>query len=135
MVSNNQYRLGRMVGSGTRPAIDDGLLGVVVAGAPTGRGEDAGSPQRQVRQWTAPTFEVGADDAVPAGIDGEAVQLAPPLRFSIRTRVLRVRIAPQHPGASPSALLPDGTVDSVRSLARIVAGRDQSSTEPRTKEI
>ena len=39
MVSNNQYRLGRTIGSGTRPAIDDGLLGIMVAGAPTGRGE------------------------------------------------------------------------------------------------
>ena len=39
MVSNNRYRLGRTVGSGTRPAIDDGLLGVAIAGAPTGRGQ------------------------------------------------------------------------------------------------
>ena len=37
LVSNNRYRLGRAVGSGTRPMIDDGLLGVTVAGAPTGR--------------------------------------------------------------------------------------------------
>ena len=72
MVSNNRYRLGRTVGSGTRPAIDDGLLGITVAGAPTGRGERGRSPQRPVREWTAPTFEVDADDPVPAGIDGEA---------------------------------------------------------------
>ena len=39
LVSNNRYRLGRAVGSGTRPAIDDGLLGIAIAGAPTGRGE------------------------------------------------------------------------------------------------
>ena len=38
LVSNNRYRLGRAVGSGTRPRIDDGLLGVTVVGAPTGGG-------------------------------------------------------------------------------------------------
>ena len=125
MVSNNRYRLGRTVGSGTRPAIDDGLLGVMVAGAPKGRGEEGRLAQRPVREWSAPTFEVDADQPVPAGIDGEAVRLDPPLRFGIRTRVLRVRIAPQHPGASPSAQLPEGVVDGFRALARIaVRGPD-----------
>ena len=33
LVSNNRYRLGRAVGSGTRPRIDDGLLGITVAGS------------------------------------------------------------------------------------------------------
>ena len=42
LVSNNRYRLGRAVGSGTRPRIDDGLLGITVAGAPAGRGKEAG---------------------------------------------------------------------------------------------
>ena len=122
MVSNNRYRLGRTVGSGTRPAIDDGLLGVAIAGAPTGRGQ-LGRSQRPLREWTAPSFEVRADDPVPAGIDGEAVRLEPPLRFGIRNRVLRVRIAPRHPGASPSAQIPEGTVASVSVLARIATGR------------
>ena len=39
LVSNNRYRLGRAVGSGTRPRIDDGLLGITVLGEPSGRGE------------------------------------------------------------------------------------------------
>ena len=51
-------------------------------------------PQRPWREWTAPAFEVDADRPVPAGIDGEAVKLEPPLRFRIRPGVLRVRIAP-----------------------------------------
>ncbi len=127
MVSNNRYRLGRTVGSGTRPAIDDGLLGIAVAGAPTGRGEGGRLTQRPVREWTAPTFEVDADQPVPAGIDGEAMRLDPPLRFGIRTRVLRVRIAPQHPGASPSAQLPEGVVAGARALARIAGGRGRKS--------
>ena len=124
LVSNNRYRLGTEVGSGTRPAIDDGLLGIAITAAPAGRGERDRTPQRPVRQWSATTFEVRADQPVPAGIDGEALRLEPPLRFSIRSLVLRVRIAPQHPGASPSALLPAGFVDAVRELGRIAAGRD-----------
>ncbi len=38
LVSNNRYRLGRAVGSGTRPRIDDGLLGVAVASGRRGGG-------------------------------------------------------------------------------------------------
>ena len=128
LVSNNRYRFGA-VGSGTRPTIDDGLLGIAIAGAPAGRGETGRRPQRTLRQWSAPTFEVDADDPVPAGIDGEAVQLDPPLRFGIRAGVLRVRIAPAHPGASPSAQLPNSFIDGVRLLAGIASGN-----ESRTKE-
>ena len=36
LVSNNRYRLGHAVGSGTRPRIDEGLLGIAVASAPGG---------------------------------------------------------------------------------------------------
>ena len=81
LVSNNLYRLGRAVGSGTRPRIDDGLLGVTVLGAPKGRGESRGLFQRPVREWSAPSFEVDADSPIAAGIDGEALMLDPPLRF------------------------------------------------------
>jgi diacylglycerol kinase family enzyme len=123
LVSNNRYRLGRAVGSGTRPRIDDGRLGITVAGAPAGRGETGHLPQRPWREWTAPDFEVDADDPVPAGIDGEAAQLDPPLLFHIRPGVLRARIARRHPGASPSALLPESLAQSVLLLGRIAAGR------------
>lgn len=121
LVSNNRYRLGKAVGSGTRPRIDDALLGITVLGAPTGSGRLA---QRPWRTWTAPTFEVDAEHPVAAGIDGEAAQLQPPLRFQVRPGVLRVRVASQHPGASPSATLPDGLAQSARMLARIAIGRD-----------
>jgi diacylglycerol kinase family enzyme len=126
LVSNNRYRLGHAVGSGTRPRIDDGLLGVTVASAPTGRGEHRRLPQRPWREWSAPAFEVDADGPVAAGIDGEALRLDPPLRFRIRPGVLRVRIAPAHPGASPSAAMPEDFWETVRALARIVGGRAPS---------
>ncbi len=123
LVSNNRYRLGRAVGSGTRPRIDDGLLGVTVASAPAGRGGSQKGLQRPWREWSQPEFEVRSDQPVPAGIDGEAVVLEPPLRFGIMPGVLRVRIARQHPGASPSAAIPEGMFDGLKALARIAAGR------------
>ncbi|MET9270652.1 diacylglycerol kinase family protein [Kribbella sp. NPDC003557] len=123
LVSNNRYRLGRAVGSGTRPRIDDGLLGITVLGAPTGG--DERRVQRPWREWSAPTFEVEADRPLPAGVDGEALVLDAPLRFKIRPGVLRVRIAHQHPGSSPSATAPEGLRDGLAELVRIALGRDR----------
>jgi diacylglycerol kinase family enzyme len=127
LVSNNRYRLGTAVGSGTRPRIDDGLLGITVAAAPIGRpGRFA---QRPWREWSAPEFEVRSEHPVMAGIDGEAVTLDPPLRFRIKTGVLRVRIARSHPGASPSAAIPEGAWDAVRALVGIAAGQTLRTEE------
>ena len=77
---------------------------------------------------------VEAGHRVHAGIDGEAATLEPPLRFVIRQGVLRVRIAPHHPGASPSALLPDSYSGTARALLDIAAGRDPAAGEATTKE-
>ena len=123
LVSNNRYRLGRAIGSGTRPRIDDGMLGIAVVSAPSGRGQTADGPQRPWRDWSAPEFEVDADAPVPAGIDGEAATLDPPLRFAIRPAALRARVARAHPGASPSAAIPEGAMRGAIALARIAAGR------------
>jgi len=46
-----------------------------------------------------------APEPVHAGVDGEAVELSPPLRFAIRPAALRVRASSRHPGVSPSARL------------------------------
>jgi diacylglycerol kinase family enzyme len=118
MVSNNSYRLHNVVGSGTRPRIDDGRLGIAVLATP------AGHKRPRLMQWEAPTFEVDSDGPVPAGVDGEALVMDPPLRFSIHPGALRVRIAPHHPGASPSAAHPDGIVDAFVRLLRIVRTGD-----------
>ncbi len=115
LVSNNNYRLGRLLGGGTRPRIEDGELGIVAVNAPAGG-------ERAWREWSAAWFEVESGTPVPAGIDGEAATLDPPLRFRILPGVLRVRIARAHPGASPSALEPEGMWEALRALARIAAG-------------
>ncbi len=130
LVSNNRYRLGRAVGSGTRPSMEEGVLGITVASAPGKAGEGRQGPHRPWQEWSAPRFEVDAEAPIAAGIDGEAVTLDAPLRFRTRPGVLRVRISASHPGASPSANIPEGPWQGVRMLARIAAGRT-SAPEPR----
>jgi diacylglycerol kinase family enzyme len=99
LVSNNPYALDRPLARGTRPALDSGQLGIIVLDAP------GDSPRVPGRAWSAPRLEVNAPAPVHAGIDGEAADLEPPLRFASRPASLRVRISPRHPGASPSARL------------------------------
>ena len=93
-----------------------------MASSPAGRPEKKGLPQRPWREWSTPEFEVDADGPIAAGIDGEAMTLEPPLRFRIKPGVLRVRIAHAHPGASPSASIPEDLWGGVRALARVAAG-------------
>jgi diacylglycerol kinase family enzyme len=99
LVSNNPYALDRPLVQGTRPTLGDGRLGIIVLDAP------ADSPRAPGRAWSTPCLEVSAPGPVHAGIDGEAVDLSPPLRFAIRPAALRIRISSRHPGASPSARL------------------------------
>jgi diacylglycerol kinase family enzyme len=85
LVSNNPYSFEPPRQPGTRPALDSGQLGVVMLDRPAA-GLGAG------RTWTARQLEVTATPPVHAGIDGEAVELDPPLRFVIRPLALRVRL-------------------------------------------
>jgi len=113
LVSNNPYLLGPTLGSGTRPRLDTGTLGVVDFHPPI-------ATERSAARWrelTATELEVESDDPIPLGIDGEAVTLQPPLRFRVRPKALRVRIARDHPGASPSATVPKGFSSALRNLA------------------
>jgi diacylglycerol kinase family enzyme len=111
LISNNVYRLGRIVGSGTRPSLEDGKLGVSVI-AP-----DAGVGDGMVKRWSLPEMEVAGESPIAVGIDGEAMTLTPPLRFRMLPGALRVRIAAQHPGCSPSAGMPGAALPSVGLLA------------------
>jgi len=96
LVSNNPYALQPPPVAGTRPRLDGAQLGVVVVDMPSG------GRKPPVTAWSTPTFEVQAAALVHAGIDGEAVDLDPLLRFEIRPAALRVRISARHPGVSPS---------------------------------
>jgi diacylglycerol kinase family enzyme len=113
LVSNNRYRLGTLVGSGTRPRMDERVLGVAaVQAAAAGR----------LLEWSVEDFSVGAHSEVAAGIDGEAVKLTPPVSFRIRPAALHVRIAPAHPGASPSAAEPGSLGPGIARLFAIARG-------------
>ena len=117
LVSNSPYRLARALAAGTRPRLDCGVLGITVLAPSEAAGTGAGHVRLSMQQWTEETFEINSAAAVPAGIDGESVLLDAPLRFSTRPAALRVRIAPQHPGASPSAVLPDRPGRMIGGLA------------------
>ncbi|MGN6170474.1 MAG: diacylglycerol/lipid kinase family protein [Solirubrobacteraceae bacterium] len=122
LVSNDRYRFDRLVAVGTRPRMDEGVLGVTVLQ------EGDHALFSRWREFAAPTFDVDASQPVPAGIDGEAVELKPPLQFKSRPRALRVRIARGQPGASPAAGTPAGWGDGIRSLLRLAGGGDNNES-------
>jgi diacylglycerol kinase family enzyme len=121
LVSNDAYRLGTVIGSGTRPRLDEGVLGIAALTAERGRG--AASTGLALTQWSTPGFVVEADRPVAAGIDGEAATLQSPVRFDSRPGALRVRIARAHPGASPSTQVPRGIGGTIGELTSIALGR------------
>jgi hypothetical protein len=92
LVSNNPYALDPPRSPGTRPTLDSGRLGIVVLDSPRDTSRPTG------RAWSAISFEVTAPGPVHAGVDGEAVDLRPPLEFVIQPGALRVRIPASHAG-------------------------------------
>jgi diacylglycerol kinase family enzyme len=98
LVSNNPYAVDRPLAPGTRPALDTGTLGIILLPRPGAAGLPA-------RAWTARSLDLDAATTVHAGIDGEPVDLSPPIEFAILPTALRVRISARHPGVSPSGLL------------------------------
>jgi diacylglycerol kinase family enzyme len=94
VVSNNSYSLRRPGMTGARPSLQSGRLGVLVLDPPGAR-----TPGRA---WSAPSLRIDASVTVHAGIDGEAADLDPPLDFTIRRAVLRVRISSRHAGVAPA---------------------------------
>jgi diacylglycerol kinase family enzyme len=132
MVSNDPYRLNRLFGMGSRPRMDRGKLGVVAVRI-EGPGavaqflalEGAGQVDRFPgwRSWSAQEFGVESHQPVPAGIDGEALTLDPPLRFESRPGALRVRLAPHHPGRSPASTAPEGPRAVLVALGRTAFSR------------
>ena len=132
LVSNNPYVLNALVGAGSRPQMDTGRLGIVaieIKGTAQAAKFAALEAARQVqrfegwREWSADEFRVDSGSPVAAGIDGEAVVLEPPLRFSINPSALRVRLPPAVAGLSPAALRPSLSGSSLRELWEIASAR------------
>jgi diacylglycerol kinase family enzyme len=123
LVANNRYQLGRPSELGARERLDGGVLQVsalrartgaalarIVARAVAGR-VGAGAAWAQ---WESTEVRVDSRlPRLPAGIDGEAVVLAPPLEFRVLPRALRVLV--------PATLRPRTT--SPRPLSRLAVRR------------
>ena len=132
LVSNNRYVLDRLGGIGSRPRLDRGELGIVavqVANAAQAAKLVSLSALGQLsrfegwREWTASEFEIASNGPIATGIDGEAVVLDPPLRFTIAPGALTVLLPPAVAGLSPAALQPAFTGSTLRDLWQLAAGR------------
>ena len=132
MVSNNPYQLRRFRGAGTRPRLDTGQLGIF-ATRMRGAGAVAklvtlgtiGQHRRLggVLQWSSLDFEVRAGAPVAVGLDGEALVLAPPLRFVSLPGALRIRVPRRASGVSPAGGAVTLTRRNLWALVRIAAGK------------
>jgi diacylglycerol kinase family enzyme len=139
VVSNNPYELKRLGGAGTRPRLDTGRLGILATRVRGGRdfaklvvlGPHGQSRRaRGLFHWSCPEFEIRSGAAVPVGLDGEALLLAPPLRFASLPCALRVRV-PRHAGrVSPAEAAVAVTHGDVAGLLRIAVGKPRVSRMP-----
>ncbi|MCB1006198.1 MAG: NAD(+)/NADH kinase [Acidimicrobiales bacterium] len=129
-VSNNPYGE-TLAGQTSRPRLDTGRLGVTALRLEQPGGPQAflaalatGHPERYpgYGSWAVDAFVVDADGPVDVGLDGEAMSLDPPLRFSVRPAPVRVRLPRRAIGYSPAARA-IGTAETLRELANVVRGR------------
>ncbi len=136
-VSNNPYGES-ITGFGSRPRLDTGRLGIVTLTITDDRAAAvflsalaAGHPDRYegYKAWSSATFEVTSAGAIDVGLDGEALEMDPPLVFSIRPEPLRVRIPMHAIGYSPAAMAMDWR-SAAKNLGRIAAGRPMMDLRP-----
>jgi diacylglycerol kinase family enzyme len=109
-ISNGAYG-DTFEGLTSRPRLDSHELEIITLEIADGRAAAAlvaafaaRHPERfeGFRSWRSRTFEVTSGGPIDVGLDGEALTLDPPLRFSIRDRPVRVR-SPRHAiGYSPA---------------------------------
>ena len=131
LVSNNVYKLEGIGGLGTRARLDEGVLGVIVVEVHNGAelaqlvslsGAGRGSAYSGWHEWTTSALEVRSSQPIDLGIDGEAVTLESPVRLEVQPGVLRVRIAPHHPGVSPAQMAQVVQSGAPRRLLRAAFG-------------
>ncbi|WP_171042412.1 diacylglycerol/lipid kinase family protein [Sinomonas gamaensis] len=126
-ISNNPY--GRTPATLIRrPRLDGGRLGVIALRLPEDPAaarrlviDAAGHPERIPGSlaWETTVFEVDSGRPIEAGIDGEALDLAAPLRFAIRPGALRIRLPARAVRISPVAR----ALQNLRNLLRKGPGR------------
>ena len=131
LVANNGYELRGGGVLGTRARLDAGILQISALRARTGAalaGLVARVAVRRLRsgatwaQWTGTGLRVDAALAeLPAGIDGEAVTLAPPLEFRVLPLALRVLVPPALRPRAPRVTVRSWV--AVQMLWAVAAGR------------
>lgn len=126
LVSNNPYQVDQLAAAGTRPRMDTGMLGVVVARI---RDNDGAEPTTLTPllsglvTWTGTDFEVTSGAPVPVGLDGEAVTVEPPLRFRSLPGALRVRVPRHASGCAPPVRTVALSRDDLAALLTVALGR------------
>jgi diacylglycerol kinase family enzyme len=143
LVSNNPYRLNRFTGKVSRPKLDTGHLGIVVAQLRRAAAEiaelqttDRRQLQAQLRrlpgliEWSKPSFVVESRAAVPIGVDGEALVLDAPLRFVSLPGALRVRLPRHASGLVRAKRRAALNRHDFSALVRIVAGHPATPAQP-----
>lgn len=86
LVSNNRYRVDPRPPRGTRGDLDGAELGVIAL---------CGPPPVGLTEWSTPTFHVDSATPIALGIDGESVEMEPPLDFELLPLALRIRTPPR----------------------------------------
>jgi diacylglycerol kinase family enzyme len=137
LVSNDVYELTHLAGAGTRARIDAGMLGIVAArvrGAQVSRLvalELAGQVARYpgLVSWARQEFEVRSGGPVEVALDGEALVLDPPLRFSSLPGALRIRL-PRGVGLAPGARAVALTTPNLGTLVRVAVGGEVPGYQP-----
>jgi hypothetical protein len=126
LVSNNPYVTKPLAGAGTRPRLDTGLLDTgllgIVAVRPRRPDAERTGLLPEIEEWSAATFRVNSARPVPVGVDGEALELPPPLEFLSLPAALRVRLPRRAPGASHVAVY--GVRGTVAALVRVLRDRE-----------
>ena len=110
-VSNGPYG-STVTGLASRPRLDTGRLGVFALLVPTALSATrfiadfaAGHPDRfnGYLSWSSAALTVDSGAPIAVGLDGESLQMDPPLVFASRPGVLRIRLHAQAIGYSPAA--------------------------------
>jgi diacylglycerol kinase family enzyme len=86
LVSNNRYGVDPRPKHGTRGDLDGGALGVIALFGP---------PPRGLTEWSTLSFRVDSATPIALGIDGESVEMEPPLDFELLPLALRIRTPPR----------------------------------------
>jgi len=142
MVSNNPYVLGASPDVAQRRTMTSGVLGVVAISSRTGADAAAlatravlglGGRDPHLHEFTCTQFEVASRSGTArVGVDGEALELAVPVRFTIEPGALTILV----PRANPSVTLARHyRALGLGGLVRIALGHDPAAMRQSVESV